>query len=145
MAKQANKSPGLWLFKQEPGCYAFDQLLADGKTVWDGVGNNTARLNLWKIARGDRIMYYHTGKEKAVVGEAKVIKGPYVPKDSKDDKAVVVEIRAVKRWANAVTLKRIKQEADLADWELVRLPRLSVVPVTQEQWRKIEHMSQEDT
>ena len=132
-----------WLFKEEPDHYNFADLERDKTTLWDGVTNNLARQNLRKVRPGDRVLYYHTGKEKAVVGEMRVIEGPTPDPASADPKAVVVKVQAVRRWMNPVTLGRIKKEPELADWELVRLPRLSVVPVSMEQWNRLVKLSAE--
>jgi predicted RNA-binding protein with PUA-like domain len=132
-----------WLFKQEPGCYSFSDLERDGSTVWDGVANPLARKNLWKVKPGDRILFYHTGKEKAVVGEMKAASDPRPDPQNADAKAVVVDVRPVRRLHQPVSLERIKEDSQLADWDLVRLPRLSVVPVTAAQWRRVEELSRE--
>ena len=132
-----------WLFKEEPDHYSFADLERDGETVWSGVANALARSNLRKIKPGDRILYYHTGKEKAVVGEMKAVGDPMAdPKDA-DPKAVVVKVRPVRRWPRPVTLKRIKEEPELASWELVRISRLSVMPVTEAQWHRVQELSRE--
>jgi predicted RNA-binding protein with PUA-like domain len=130
-----------WLFKQEPTCYSFADLERDKTTVWDGVGNNVARQNLRKVSVGDRVLFYHTGKEKAVVGEMKVIGAPRPDPGSDDPKSVVVEVQVVRRLQQPVTLGQIKEDPSLARWELVRLPRLSVMAVTADQWRRVEEMS----
>jgi predicted RNA-binding protein with PUA-like domain len=130
-----------WLFKEEPDHYNFADLRRDGTTVWDGVTNNLARQNLRRVRRGDRILYYHTGKEKAVVGEAVAV-GDAGPDPNDDDpKAVVVEVRAVRQLPHPVSLARIKADEALAGWDLVRLSRLSVLAVTDEQWRRVEELS----
>src|SRR5262245_17195789 len=134
MAKRTPVAGG-WLFKEEPTHYSYADLERDGTTVWDGVANNLARQNLRKVKVGDRVLYYHTGQEKAVVGEMVVVQGPKADPAGDDPAAVVVQVRAVKRWPRPVTLARIKKEPSLSGWELVRLPRLSVMPVTAEQWR----------
>ena len=131
----------LWLFKEEPTEYAYADLERDGSAVWSGVTNALARQNLRKVAVGDRVFYYHTGREKAVVGEMRVVVGPKPDSSSDDAKAVVVEVEPVRALPRPVTLSAIKADADLADWELVRLPRLSVVPVSEDQWRRIEELS----
>jgi predicted RNA-binding protein with PUA-like domain len=141
LAKRTQQLPALWLFKEEPNHYSFDNLCADQETIWEGVTNNLARQNLRKVARGDRVLYYHTGKEKAIVGEMVVSENPFVEKGNSDPKAVVVKVKAVKRWPKPVTLERIKQEKSLVDWQLLRLPRLSVVPVTEAQWKTVEELS----
>lgn len=131
----------LWLFKQEPDCYSYDALARDGSTVWDGVTNALARKHLRQVKRGDRVLFYHTGKEKAVVGEMKVVSAPMADPNSDDENSVVVTVKPVRRFARAVTLAQIKADKLLATWDLVRLPRLSVVPVTEEQWRRVEELA----
>jgi predicted RNA-binding protein with PUA-like domain len=141
--KGSKGKPGGWLFKEEPDHYSFADLERDGTTWWDGINNNLARRYLRQVQPGDRVLYYHTGKERAVVGEMSVLAGPRPDPNSDDPKAVVVQVQAVKRWPHPVTLERIKREDALAGWELVRLPRLSVMPVTPEQWRQLEQMAVE--
>ncbi len=129
----AEAPPGGWLFKQEPSCYSFDQLLADGETAWDGVANNTALKHLRNVKAGDRVLFYHTGKEKAIVGEMKVVAGP-------DDQAIVT-VKAVRRWPRPVTLAEMKSDPSLVSWDLIRISRLSVLPVPPEVWSKLESWS----
>ena len=138
---KAEEKPGGWLFKEEPEHYSFADLVRDGETVWDGVTNNLARQNLRKVQKGDRVLYYHTGKEKAIVGEMKVVEGPGPDPQDDDPKAVVVKVKFVKPWPNPLTLKRIKQEPKLVGWELVRISRLSVMPVSSEQWALLEQLA----
>ncbi len=130
----------LWVFKQEPTCYSFADLRRDGRTVWDGVNNALARKYLRQIKRGDRILFYHTGKEKAVVGVMRAVADAREAPTADDPKAVVVEVEAVKPLARPVSLAEIKNDPILKDWELVRLPRLSVMPATESQWRRIEEL-----
>ena len=132
-----HEKTGYWLFKQEPECYSYAELERDGRTVWDGVTNSLAQKNLRQVRVGDRILFYHTGKEKAVVGEMVAVGGPRPAADG--DKHVVVEVEPVRRLP-AVTLEQIKADALLRDWELVRLPRLSVVPMTPAQWRRVQEL-----
>jgi predicted RNA-binding protein with PUA-like domain len=131
----------LWLFKQEPGCYSYEDLERDGTTLWDGVTNALARKHLRSVKRGDRVLFYHTGKEKAVVGEMKVIGGPRVDLKSDDPKSVVVEVQAVKRWQKPVSLAQIKGDKSFSGWDLIRMPRLSVVPVSEKQWERLEALA----
>jgi predicted RNA-binding protein with PUA-like domain len=131
---------GSWLFKEEPEAYSFEDLVRDGKTVWDGVTNNLARQNLRQVREGDRVFFYQTGKVKAVVGEMRVVKGPH-PASEEDPKSVVVEVAPVRALAKPVPLARIKEDALLAEWDLVRLPRLSVLAVNDGQWRRVEELS----
>jgi predicted RNA-binding protein with PUA-like domain len=129
-----------WLFKEEPSHFSYADLERDGTTLWDGVDNNLARQHLRNVKAGDRVLYYHTGNEKAVVGEMTVVEGA-MPGPADDPKAAVVRVRAVKKWPRPVTLAQIKQEPELADWDLVRNSRLSVMPVTAEQWRRVEELA----
>jgi predicted RNA-binding protein with PUA-like domain len=127
----------LWLFKEEPDHYSFEDLKRDGRAVWDGVTNNLARQHLRQVREGDRVLYYHTGKEKAIVGEMRIVAGPRTPPGD-DPKAVVVEVEPVRAFRRPVTLAEVKEDDALAEWDLVRLPRLSVMPVTPAQWRRVE-------
>jgi predicted RNA-binding protein with PUA-like domain len=135
MAKNPSAPSGRWLFKEEPDHYSYADLERDGEAVWDGVTNNLARKHLREVKRGDRVLYYHTGKERAVVGEMRVTKGPQTGAPGDDPKAVVVAVTPVRSWPRPVTLEEIKKDKRFAQWELVRLPRLSVLPVSTEQWR----------
>jgi predicted RNA-binding protein with PUA-like domain len=133
----------LWLFKEEPDHYSFTDLQRDGRAVWDGVTNNLARQNLRQVREGDRVLYYHTGKQKAIVGEMRVVAGPRTPAGD-DPKAVVVEVEPVRALDRPITLAEIKEDSQLAQWDLVRLPRLSVMPVTAAQWKRIEALARVD-
>jgi predicted RNA-binding protein with PUA-like domain len=128
-----------WLFKEEPSHYSFDQLRADGRTVWSGVRNALAQKHLRSVRRGDRILYYHTGGEKAVVGIARAVTDPYP--DPSDGALTVVDVRPVERLPRPVTLTAIKASGRFASFPLVRLPRLSVMPVSEEEWAAIEALS----
>lgn len=127
----------LWLFKEEPKHYSFAQLEQDGQTVWEGVRNPLAKQNLRKVRRGDRVFCYHTGKEKAIVGEMRAVGDA----NTDDPREVFVEVEAVRRLPHPVSLARIKGDPLLADWDLVRLPRLSVMPVTEQQWQRVEELA----
>jgi predicted RNA-binding protein with PUA-like domain len=130
-----------WLVKEEPENYSFDQFVADGATVWSGVKNPLAQKNLRAMKKGDRVFYYHTGKEKAVVGIAKVSASAYADPKDKAGKLVVVELVPDKKLKRPVTLSEIKAGGRFPDFALVRLPRLSVMPVTAEQWEAIEALA----
>jgi predicted RNA-binding protein with PUA-like domain len=125
-----------WLFKEEPDHYSYADLVRDGRTVWDGVANALALKYLHQSRAGDRVFFYHTGKEKSVVGEMKVVAAAV-----DDSGAILVEVEPVKPLARPVALKEIKADEALAGWDLVRLPRLSVVPVTAAQWRRVVALS----
>jgi predicted RNA-binding protein with PUA-like domain len=130
-----------WLVKEEPGNYPFSQFVKDGGTVWSGVRNPVAQRHLRAMKTGDRVFYYHTGAEKQVVGIAKVASEPRP--DSKDPggKLYVVDLVPDKALKRAVTLAEVKAVKSFADFPLVRLPRLSVMPVTDAQWDWIEKKS----
>ena len=130
-----------WLFKTEPTAYSFQQLVQDQRTVWDGVKNNLALKNLREIKKGDSILIYHTGDEKAAVGVARALSDAYPDPAKKDPKLKVVKIEPDKALPRPVTLAEMKANAKLKHFDLVRLPRLSVMPVSEEQWKIIEEMA----
>lgn len=130
-----------WLFKTEPSVYSFQQLEKDQKTVWDGVKNNLALKNLRDIQKGDLIFIYHTGDEKAAVGVARALSGAYPDPGKKDPKLLVVDIEAVKALPRPVTLAEVKANKKLANFDLVRLSRLSIMKVSDEQWDMIDGMA----
>lgn len=127
-----------WLFKIEPDCFSYSDLEAAGSTVWDGVSNALALKHLRAAKPGDRVFLYHTGKEKAIVGVMEVTSTPRATDD--DPKAVVLDVKPVKRLKTPVTLAAIKADDAFAEWELVRMSRLSVMPVPPALWKKIEAM-----
>jgi predicted RNA-binding protein with PUA-like domain len=130
-----------WLFKTEPSVYSFQQLQKDKKTMWDGVANNLALKNLKDIQKGDSIFIYHTGDEKQAVGVARALGGAYADPSKKDPKLLVVDIEAVKPLAKPVTLAAVKADKKLANFDLVRNSRLSIMKVTDEQWEIMEGMA----
>ena len=127
-----------WLVKEEPTHYGFDALVKDKTAVWSGVRNALAQKHLRAIKKGDRIFYYHTGGEKAVVGIAKALSDAYPDPDDASGKAHVVDIVPVKKLKRPVTLKEIKADPSFKDFALVRISRLSVMPVTDAEWKRIE-------
>jgi predicted RNA-binding protein with PUA-like domain len=135
------KMASRWLFKTEPSAYSFQQLERDKRTVWDGVRNNLALKHLSQVRSGDLVLVYHTGDEKAAVGMARALSGAHPDPAKKDPKLLVVEIEAVKTLPRPVTLAEMKANAKLKNFDLVRLPRLSVMPVSDEQWKIIEEMA----
>ncbi len=131
-----------WLFKTEPSSYSFAQLEREGQTTWDGVANALARKHLRAVKRGDRILIYHTGDEKAVVGVAAATSDAYADPKARDDaRAVVVDVASQRRLARPVTLAELKARPGLATFPLVRLPRLSVMPVSAAEWKEIERLA----
>jgi predicted RNA-binding protein with PUA-like domain len=130
-----------WLFKEEPEHYSFDELVKDKKTRWDGVRNNLALKHLRSIKKNDLVLYYHTGAEKAAVGIAKVASAPYPDPEVKDPEIVVVDITPIEKLKRPVPLAEIKANAKFKNFELVRIPRLSVMPVPKTLWDEIIKMS----
>ena len=133
-----------WLVKEEPDHYGYDQLENDRKTVWAGVRNPLAQKHLRGIRRGDRIFYYHTGKEKAVVATAKAASDAYPDPNDASGKLSVVDIVPEKKLPRPVTLAEIKSDKAFAAFPLVRMSRLSVMPVTDAEWARIEKLSRSD-
>ena len=128
-----------WLFKQEPSSYSYTDLEKDGRTAWDGVKNNLALKHLRAARKGDMALFYHTGEEKKAVGIMEIASDPYP--DRKDKSLVVVDVRPVGRLTKPVTLEQIKGDPTFAEWELVRISRLSVMPVPPVLWQKIMKMA----
>jgi predicted RNA-binding protein with PUA-like domain len=130
-----------WLFKEEPSSYSFSDLVKDGSTVWAGVKNPLAQKHLRGVKKGDRIFYYHTGNEKAVVGVATAAGDAYPDPKDKSGKSYVVDVVPDRALNAPVTLAAIKADASFASFPLTRLPRLSVMPVSDREWKQIEKMS----
>ena len=130
--------PNHWLLKTEPSTYSWSDLEREKTAVWDGVSNPVALRNLGAMQPGDDALIYHTGDEKAVVGRAQVTKAAYPDPKAKDPKLLVVEIKAVGRVPRPVTLQEIKADPAFRDSPLVRQGRLSVVPLNDEQFRRLD-------
>lgn len=128
----------MWLLKTEPGDYSWDALEKAGRACWDGVRNPAALRNLAAMKQGDRVLVYHTGDEKAVVGLAEVVRAAYPDPKYPDGKLVVVDVEAKARLARPVTLAELKALAVFRDSPLVRQGRLSVVPISAAQWEVVE-------
>jgi predicted RNA-binding protein with PUA-like domain len=131
-----------WLVKEEPGHYSYDQLARDGKTQWTGVRNPLAQKHLRSIKKGEKIFYYHTGNEKAVVGVARALGDAYPDPADKTGRSYTVDLAPVRRLRQPVTLAAVKADPFFRSFPLVRLSRLSVMPVDNEEWLRIEEMSQ---
>jgi predicted RNA-binding protein with PUA-like domain len=129
-----------WLLKTEPSTYGWSNLVSDKKTVWDGVRNFQARNHLKNMKAGDSLFIYHSGEEKAIIGTGKVLKEAYP--DPKDKEWVVVEIGVGKKLKKPVTLSTIKATKKLATMVLVRASRLSVQPVTEDEFNTILELSE---
>src|SRR5262249_16556336 len=130
-----------WLVKEEPTHYGFDALVKDKKAVWSGVRNALAQKHLRAIKKGDPIFYYHTGNEKAVVGMGKAVSGGYADPEDTSGKYAAVDIAPVQRLPRPVTLAEIKADGAFKDFPLVRIARLSVMPVSDAEWTRIEGMA----
>lgn len=130
-----------WLVKQEPSSYSFSTLEKEKKTVWDGVHNNLALKHLNAMKKGDLAFFYHSGSEKQIVGIMEITSEAYPNPKEKNKRFVVVDVKYKKRLENPVTLDEIKKEKKFKNWELLRISRLSVMPVTKEIWNAILKMS----
>ena len=130
-----------WLFKEEPTHYSFYALVEDKKTVWSGVKNPLAQKHLRAVRKGDRIFYYHTGNEKAIVGIAKALADAYPDPKDKTGKQAVVDVAPSKKMPRPVTLAEIKADPAFNTFPLVRISRLSVMPVTDAEWERIETLA----
>ena len=135
----------LWLFKEDPESYSYEQLTKDGKTAWEGVHNNLALKNLRQVMKGDQIFYYETGDNKSVVGIMKATSDVYSKEKTTDlasSKEIAVDVRPVKKLKNPVSLHTIKADQKFKDFILVKFSRLSVMPVTKDQWDEILKISE---
>jgi predicted RNA-binding protein with PUA-like domain len=130
-----------WLLKTEPSTYSFADLERDKKAVWDGVSNALALKHLRSMKRGDLAFIYHTGDEKQIVGVAEVTRDPYPDPKEKDARLVVVDLRPRERLKRPVTLSEVKADGEFLDFELVRIGRLSVMPVSESRWKKLVKMA----
>ncbi len=130
-----------WLLKTEPDDYAYADLVRDGSTIWDGVANNTALMHIRTMQPGDQALIYHTGDERQAVGIAEITSAPYPDPKADNPKLAVVDVRPLRALTRPVTLSAVKADARFADFALVRQGRLSVVPVTPEQWQWLREMA----
>ena len=134
-----------WLANQEPSGprgYDFSTLQKEKTTVWDGVHNNLALKHMRNIKKGDQIIFYHTGDERRAVGIMSVISNPYPNPEEDNERFVVVDVKFKKWFKNSVSLELMKKEKSFKDWELLRIARLSVMPVPKNIWDKIIKISQ---
>ena len=130
-----------WLVKQEPASYSWTDFVAESRTSWTGVRNFTARNNLRRMGRGDEVFFYHSGDEKAVIGIARVVRTAYPDATAEEGEWSAVDLAAVKPLARPVTLREIKGNSRLKGIPLIRQSRLSVMPLTEPEFREIIDMS----
>lgn len=130
-----------WLLKTEPSTYSYDDLERDKKTTWDGVSNNLALKHIRSMKKGDLAFIYHSGDEKAVVGIAEIISNPYPDPKQHDGKFAVVDLKPKEKLNTPVTLAAVKARKEFAQFELVRMSRLSVMPVPAALWKTLLTMS----
>jgi predicted RNA-binding protein with PUA-like domain len=133
--------PNHWLLKTEPGTFSWQDLVRDGRATWDGVKNPAALGHLRAMRPGDLAFFYHTGGDKSVVGICRVVSEPYADPKAGDPRLVVVDVEPVKPLPHPVSLAAIKADPQFAGFSLVRIPRLSVMPVTPDQWQAIQEMA----
>lgn len=126
-----------WLLKSEPHVYSYADLERDRQTIWDGVNNNLALKHIRTMQIGDLALIYHTGDERRAMGVAEVITMPYADPQLNDPKRAVVDVKAVKPLPQPVTLAQIKQDPEFEGFDLIRISRLSVVPVSEFYWQRI--------
>ncbi|MEW6128036.1 MAG: EVE domain-containing protein [Acidobacteriota bacterium] len=130
-----------WLLKSDPEDYSFENLIKDGFAVWDGVTNNLALQNLRKIKKGDLILIYHTGDEKSLAGLAIAASHPYPDPKADNEKLAVIDLKPKKRAKRRVTLADIKAMPEFAEFQLARLPRLSVMPVSEVEYKRLVELA----
>jgi predicted RNA-binding protein with PUA-like domain len=132
--------PKRWLFKTEPSEFSYDDLEREKIAVWDGVSNNQALQNLRDVRLGDQILIYHTGNDKAIVGLAEAVSDPYPDPKEDEGKLVVIKLKPKRRYPHSVSLADVKDREELKEFDLVRLPRLSIMPVSNEYWDVLQEM-----
>jgi predicted RNA-binding protein with PUA-like domain len=132
-----------WLLKTEPDSYSWDDLARDKKTVWDGVNNALALKHIRTMAKGDLALIYHTGDERSAIGIAEVASKPYADPKDDDEKLAVVDVKPKRKLTRPVSLDEIKADPAFAGWDLLRIGRLSVVPVPDAMWQRIEELAQD--
>ena len=138
--RKSRAGAAYWLVKQEPEAYSWDDLVRDGRTDWTGVRNFQARNNLRQMKVGGRVLFYHSGKDKCVVGIAEVAKAAYPDPSSGDPQWVAVDIKPVKHLNESVPLAAIRYHPKLAELPLIRQSQLSVMPLTKEEFDTIVAM-----
>jgi predicted RNA-binding protein with PUA-like domain len=133
-----------WLLKTEPGCYSWSDLVRDRRTSWDGVTNALALKHIRSMKKGDLALVYHTGDERAAVGIAEITSNPRPDEKADSDKAVLVDLKPREPLKQPVSLSDIKADPAFAGWDLIRNSRLSVMPVPERMWKRIEQLAASD-
>src|SRR5882762_9961877 len=137
---KAKSKSNCWMVKQEPEVYSWSDFVNDGKTDWTGVRNYQARNNLREMNTGDRVLFYHSGKDKAVVGIAEVVKGAYPDPTAHDPQWVTVDLKPIKPFDSPVQLAAIRYDKRLSQLPLIRQSQLSVMPLTKDEFEAIVAM-----
>ena len=132
-----------WLLKTEPSTYSYSDLLRDGRTTWDGVSSPAALIHLRAMRKNDEALIYHSGVEKAVVGLARLASDPYPDPKLSDPRRVVVDLVPVRSLGTPITLSAIKADRRFKDFALVRISRLSVMPVSEREWAALQELARE--
>lgn len=130
-----------WLLKTEPDCYSWDQFTKDKKTCWDGVTNALALKHIRSVKKGDLAFFYHTGDDKFIIGVGEVVSDPYPDPKEDNPKLAVFDIKIKKKLSRPVDLATIKSDPAFAQWDLVKNSRLSVMPVPDALWKRIEDLA----
>ncbi|HEX4054844.1 MAG TPA: EVE domain-containing protein [Tepidisphaeraceae bacterium] len=133
-----------WLLKTEPTCYSWEDLVRDKRTVWDGVSNALALKNIRSMKKGDLALIYHTGDQRTAIGVAEIISDPHPDPKEDDDRLAVVDLKLKRKLPHGVSLSDIKADPTFAGWIFLRIGRLSVVPVPEKMWERIEQLSSEE-
>ena len=133
-----------WILKTEPSAYSFDDLQREQRTVWDGVANAQALINIQRMQPGDQALIYHSGDERALIGFARITSQPYPDPKLDDPKRAVVDVEAGDRLQKPISLAAIKADPIFVDFALVRQSRLSVVPVGEQHWQRLIEMIEHD-
>jgi predicted RNA-binding protein with PUA-like domain len=134
-----------WLLKTEPDRYAWDDLVRDKRTVWDGVTNALALKHIRMMKKGDAALIYHTGDERAAVGVAEITSAPYADPAQDEEKLAVVDLKPKRKLSQPVTLSDIKADPAFAGWDLLRIGRLSIVPVPDAMWDRLMKLAEKET
>jgi predicted RNA-binding protein with PUA-like domain len=134
-----------WLLKTEPDCYSWDDLIRDKKTVWDGITNALALKHLRTMKKGDLAFIYHTGDERTAIGIAEITSNPYPDPKLGDERLAVVDLKPKRKLSHGITISDIKADPVFTGWDFIRNSRLSVVPVPEKMWQRIEQLAEESS